>query len=331
LAITWNPQAECRTFLGELVGSQLGAEDARLWQTWGGQGVLQKNLFQVFMIVMGTSGGGKGTRAKIINRLIGDENVYELRTQHLTSRFEMAFYRDKTLLFGPDAPPDFLSTDGAHMVKALTGGDRMSGEVKGSMKSVSIWGEYNMLVNCNSRMRAKLQGDAAAWARRMLIINFDNPPPASPIRGFAEHLIHTEGPGILNWFIEGARIVLQAARERLPFPMTEVQRERVTNLLSESDSVREFIKLRVRESHLPGTIDHITGEGMYKAYLAMCSNIGWTALPQRAFTSKADDILIAELRASKGNHFGEERNLRGWSGVVLTEEIPVDLYNGEAV
>ncbi len=133
------------------------------------------------MILSGTSGGGKGTIVNIIQGMIGERNIHQLRTEHLGSRFETSFYHDKTLLCGADVEPDFLNTPAAHHLKALTGNDLMTTEHKGSSMSDLIRGDFNILVTCNSRLMVKLQGDSEAWARRLLWIEFNQPKAAKPI------------------------------------------------------------------------------------------------------------------------------------------------------
>jgi P4 family phage/plasmid primase-like protien len=322
IPIDYRPGAECPRFINELLRPQLDDEDQRLLQCWCGQAILQRNLHQVFLILTGTPRGGKGTIARLINRMIGECNVHQLRTKHLTERFEIGLFHGRTLLYGADVPPDFLSNEGAHMIKSLTGGDLMTGEVKGSMSSFTVKGEFNLLVTCNSRLMFKIQGDAGAWARRMLWIQFEAPPTDNPVPNFDEELIECEGSGILNWMLEGASAVLDAARARQAFPVTAKQRERIQNLLSESDSVRECIRARVKRSSFPA--DHITSEGLFTVYLEMCEERGWQPLAQRTFLLRADEILTMELRAVKGNHFGENRGKKGWAGVVIGEGEVID-------
>jgi phage/plasmid-associated DNA primase len=79
-----------------------------------------------FLVLRGTAGGGKSTLVEIIETVIGPHNVAQLRVHLLTERFEIAGFLGKTLLCGKDVPGNFLDNRAAHVIKPLTGGDRLS-------------------------------------------------------------------------------------------------------------------------------------------------------------------------------------------------------------
>jgi len=286
----------------------------------------------VMMILSGTAGGGKGTIVNIIHGVIGERNIHQLRTEHLGSRFETSFYHDKTLLCGADVEPNFLNTPAAHPQKALTGIDLMTPEHKGSSMSNLLRGDFNILVTCNSRLMVKLQGDAEAWARRLLWVEFNQPKAAKPIHGFDAWLLRHEGSGILNWMLEGAVRLLAVLDEHEPFPLTAEQRERVDNLLSESDAARTFILTGVERSPFP--LDCVTSTDLFAAYLAFCDERGWSPLSQRAFEMKAKDLMVQLHRACPTNKINRENKAggqRGYQGVVLkTAENAGETQGGDA-
>jgi phage/plasmid-associated DNA primase len=121
------------------------------------------NLPQRFLILDGTANGGKGTFVRIIQALVGVVNTYQLRTECLQDRFETFRYRGKTLLIGPDVAGDFLTRKGASMLKVLVGGDPISAEGKGLNGDFAMFGTFNIVVTCNSRLRVRLEDDASAW------------------------------------------------------------------------------------------------------------------------------------------------------------------------
>lgn len=316
--ITYDPGAKCPRFLNELLRPALSADDITLLQNWCGLALLGRNIPQVMLILSGTAGGGKGTIVDIIQGIIGEMNIHQLRTEHLGSRFETSFYHDKTLLCGADVEPNFLNTPAAHHLKALTGNDLMTTEHKGSSMSNLLRGDFNILVTCNSRLMVKLQGDSEAWARRLLWIEFNQPKAAKPIHGFDTWLLRNEGSGILNWMLEGAVRLLAVLDDHEPFPLTPEQRERVNNLLSESDAARTFIMTGVERSAFP--LDCVTSTDLFAAYLAFCDERGWTPLSQRAFEMKAKDLMVQIHRACPTNRINRVDHAggqRGFQGVVL--------------
>jgi phage/plasmid-associated DNA primase len=323
--IGYSPAAKCPRFVNELLRPALGPDDIALLQNWCGLALLGRNVPQVMLILSGTPGGGKGTIVNIIHGIIGEANIQQLRTEHLGSRFETSFYHDKTLLCGADVEPNFLNTPAAHHLKALTGNDLMTTEHKGSSMSNFLRGDFNILVTCNSRLMVKLQGDSEAWARRLLWVEFNQPKTAKPIHGFDGWLLRHEGSGILNWMLEGAVRLLAVLDAHEPFPLTAEQRERVNNLLSESDAARTFILTGVERSPFP--LDCVTSAELFAAYLAFCDGRGWSPLSQRAFEMKAKDLMVQIHRACPTNKINRENKTggqRGYQGVLLKTAETVD-------
>lgn len=181
-----------------------------------------------------------------------------------------------------------------------------------------IRGDFNILMTCNSRLMVKLQGDAEAWARRLLWIDFTEAKTTKPIPHFDAWLLRHEGSGILNWMLEGAVRLLAVLDAHEPFPMTGEQRERVNNLLSESDAARKFIMTCVERSPFP--LDCITSAELFAGYLTFCDGRGWTPLAQRAFEMKAKDLMVQVHRAGPTNKISREGHngfQRGYQGVIL--------------
>jgi hypothetical protein len=127
---SWEPDAESPRFKSELLASALDPEDVSLLQRWCGSLLLGRNLAQKIMLLVGTPGGGKSTFLEVIEAVVGPANVVQLRTEHLSDRFELSRFLRKTMLSGKDVPGHFLQTDGAYVLKALVGHDLLSAERK---------------------------------------------------------------------------------------------------------------------------------------------------------------------------------------------------------
>jgi putative DNA primase/helicase len=173
-----------------------------------GQCLLGKNITARLLVTHGQGGNGKSQVARIFRAIVGSENCYELRTKHVDSRFEQYRFIGKTLLLGADVPADFLSTAGAAELKKLSGGDALSPEAKSGNGIFELTGDLNFLITSNSRLKIHLEGDESAWRRRLLLIPWIAPKPKKEISGFADHLLETEGSGILNWALEGLETLL---------------------------------------------------------------------------------------------------------------------------
>jgi len=148
----------------------------------------------------------------------------------------------KTLLLGADVKAKFLSERGAHRLKALVGGDILEAERKTSNKQFSIAGNFNVMITSNSRLRVNLEGDQSAWRRRLAIVRYERPYNRKTIPDIHEKLLQAEGSGILNFYLEGVQKLFRDIQETGNLVLSERQRQRVDALLSESDSLRIFLR-----------------------------------------------------------------------------------------
>ena len=316
--------AECPRFLNELIYPAVAAEDADLLQRWAGLALFGYNLPQRMLILDGTANGGKGTLVRIMQALVGLTNTYQLRTECLLERFETFRFRGKTLLIGPDVSGDFLMQKGASMLKALVGGDPLSGEGKGLNGDFPMFGTFNMVMTCNSRLRVRLEGDSSAWRRRLLIVRYEKDPPEKRILDFDRMLLKEEGSGILRWGLAGF-VKLQAEfAERGDFALTDAQRGRVDSLLAESDSLRLF----VRERMVRNEYGDVTTSEISQAYAEFCADKGWNALPTAVVERTLPDIMLDVFHVTKSHSIerdGKKSN-RGWRKVKLLDagELPLE-------
>ncbi len=307
--------AECPRFLNELIGPAVSPDDGDLLQRWAGLALFGYNLPQRFLILDGTPNGGKSTLVKIIQALVGIENTYMLRTECLTERFETFRYRGKTLLMGPDVSGDFLMQRGASMLKVLVGGDPLSAEGKGLNGDFAMFGTFNIVMTCNSRLRIRLEDDSGAWRRRLLIVRYENPPPAKRILDFDRVLLKEEGSGILRWAMAGF-VKLQAEFAELgDFGLSDAQRGRIESLLAESDSLRLFVRQGIGR-HEYGDI---TNSELQQGYAEFCADRGWNPLPITVVERQAADVMLEVWQAPKSHcveRDGKKSN-RGWKKVQI--------------
>ncbi len=304
-------------FEDQLLGVALGADDISLLQRWCGAALMGGNSAQRILLLLGTAGGGKSTLLNVIERIIGKMNCAELRTEHLADRFEIGSLVGKTMLTGKDVGESFLSSKGAPMLKKLVGHDLLNGERKGKDARLIIEGRFDVAVTCNSRLKVRLEGDVDAWRRRLLVINYTRPAVADRIPNFADRIIDEEGAGVLNWMVAGAELHLMELADKGDFYLSRAQQDRVSSILDESDSVRQFIKYRVTKSS-----GDVTSSELGSAYVDFCASRGWMPEPARRAGAQFVDLMLEVHRAAQRRDIlRDERNQRGWSGVQLLETV----------
>lgn len=290
--------AVCPRFISEFLKPCLNSEDVALLQRVMGSFLLPANLGQAIFLITGAASSGKSTFVSLVEQLIGETNVHELRTEHLGSRFETQFYVGKCLLTGKDVPASFLQESGAKALKKLVGGDRFNAEKKGSNEKVAVRGEFHVIVTANSKLTVALEGDSEAWARRLILFEWARRPAGSPrIPKFDEVLLREEGPGILNWMLEGAVLHLEELKAQGSFQLTEGQRRRVQDMLDESNSVRAF----VREVLVARRGQSVGSENLVTAYQEYCLAKGIEPMSNHHVQRQLPDLIYERFGISRSN------------------------------
>ena len=312
--IAFDPAAKCPRFLNELLLPAVHPDDAILLQKMAGQYLLGTNIIQRFVILDGTPGGGKSQLANVLQAIVGQENVTQLRTDHLGERFELFRYIRRTLLVGVDVNKDFLQSKGAPVIKALCGGDWLDAEQKGGTGSFQFQGKFNILMTSNARLQVALQGDVGAWRRRMLIVRYDSQPPKRIIFDFAELLIREEGPGILNWALQGLHLLLKDIEETGTIRLTDRQKGIVDSLLAESDSLRWFLTDTVKRQN--GS--DLTVHEIIQAYADYCPDKGWQPMKDSQIGYQLPSLMLELFQTVRSNSCQRDgKAARGFRGVAF--------------
>jgi P4 family phage/plasmid primase-like protien len=318
---SYDPAAKCGGFLDFLDGA-LSPCDVLLLQKWAGMALCGINFAQAILLLIGVAKAGKGTFVDIITQIVGPENCELLRTSHLDKRFELARYIGKTLLIGPDVRGDFLNLTGSQMLKSLTGGDFLTAELKGENQSVRLKGTFNVCITSNRRQRVALDGDHDAWGRRLKIVEFTRAvEKANP--NLAQQIVEQEASGIINWMIEGVIALRRDFDLHGAWGLEAEQKDRIENLLMESDSLLYF----VHEEVLVGSeADTLTVQEVRSAYDRFCDDHGWAPQSKAVVERELPHVLTDKFKVAKRHDISRERTQqRGWRGIKLKNP-PVQQY-----
>jgi P4 family phage/plasmid primase-like protien len=312
LAVRFDPLAKCPIFLETLMKPALEPDDLDLLQRACGLFLIGKNLAQKIILLIGTAGGGKGTFIRVLCGVIGLLNVAALRTQLLIERFETGRFLGKTLLYGADVLANFLNTPGASVLKMLVGGDPTTFEFKGSNERPNIVCYFNAVVSCNSRLVVHLEGDAEAWRRRLVIIDYHKPKPKAVIPKLSDLILANEAPGVLNWMLEGLDKLRADDWQLL---LTGAQEKPVNDLLLESDSHAVFAREKLAVEH----DSELTVTEAFDAYVKFCNEREWSPATRRRFGGVIGDIILREFGLVDRNDIkgSGSKSLRGWKGLRL--------------
>jgi putative DNA primase/helicase len=301
--------AGCPRFKGELL-RPLSADDVEVLQKLFGMFLGGINFLQKILILQGASGAGKSQLAGVARLLLGEVNCEELRTAHLGDRFELARYMAKILLIGADVAGDFLNQPGAHHLKKMTGGDTIGLERKYSNQSCTIEGVFCVLITCNNRLTVRLDGDRGAWSRRLILINYDQKTHTTDVTGFARKLVAEEGPGILNWALEGLEKVNDDVDSMGTILLSKEQKARVGALLDESEGLRLFVTNHIT----PDPQSDLTTDEIVQKYAGYASDPtrSWT-INTKYIQRHLPDIMMQMFKTPTVNRILRNgKNLRGY-------------------
>ncbi len=313
LGVEFRAGAECPLFLKTLLEPALEPEDIELLQRWCGLALIGVNLAQRFVILTGTAGGGKGTLIRVIVGIIGARNVGTVRPDLLAERFELGRLLGKSLLYGADVPDNFLNCKGASVLKALTGGDPVTLEFKGSNERPEITCRFNAIATCNSRLTVRLEGDADAWRRRLAIIEYRKPKTTNVIADLSERILADEGSGVLNWMLAGLEKI---RADEWQLRLTSRQQTTVDDLLMESEADVVF----VTECVCKDAEASLTVAQCYEKYVGFCNERSWTVMAKKKFSNVIGDTMtrLHGLTVRHDIPDDAEKPQRGWKGIRCT-------------
>lgn len=153
-----------------------------------------------------------------------------------------------------------------------------------------------------------------------MIARFEAPAPKKKIPDFGRRLIEEEGPGILNWALEGLQALLQDIHQTGDISLTPSQSGVVDALLAESDSLRHFLN-RVVERR---SGSDLTASEIIEAYALYCPEQGWNALPITVVQRQLESLMLELFGVVKVNDIRRnDRSQRGFRSVAwkqLAEE-----------
>ncbi|MFF4179453.1 phage/plasmid primase, P4 family [Streptomyces sp. NPDC001750] len=167
-------------------------------------------------------------------------------------------------------------------VKHLTGGDRIKAR-RMRQDFFSFNPTHKLWLLGNHRPEVGT-GGFAFW-RRMRLIPFERTVSDDRrIDNLADILVAEEGPGILNWLIDGTRRYLEGERD-----LTGPDKVRIatTAYAETEDHTGRFFD----EACVQGPDYRTEQKTLYDAYRAWCSSEGCLAMSNRTFAARARELL----------------------------------------
>lgn len=274
----YDPEADApgwRRFLDEILPDK--AVQA-FWQRWFGYCLSGLTGEQFMVVAWGGGANGKSTAIRAPTRVIG--------SYARALAIESLLHNDRKR--GGDATPDLAQLPGVRLVtasepetgarlsesvvKTATGGETMTARPLFE-KPFEFDPTFKLMFSCNSRPTIRGQ-DHGIW-RRMLMVPFTvTIPEERTIKGMSDKLVENEGPGILNWILDGWRLYRESGLAVPPAVRDATDEYRV-----ESDPVGQFVAACVLR--LSG--GNINATDLYHCYQVWCRGSAVDPVNQNLF------------------------------------------------
>ena len=189
----------------------------------------------------------------------------------------------------------------------MVGGDFFQTQQKFRNARVDHFGRFSLIVMSNHQLRFQYEGRGDEWRDRVIPIFFDR--HISDERrelGLVDRLIQEEGPGIFNWFLEGARRV---RRNDWKITLSAVQRARIDRLLALSNPMKVFV-----QNHIASSAGHyFTSADAWSLYVAVRQEAGLPVLESAAFYKQLAKAMGEVHQVASVNSLpGKQRGYRGF-------------------
>ena len=255
-------------------------EDIEMLCQFSGLCLTRDTRQQKFLILNGEGGTGKSTVIRMIEKMIGTENISNISLNQLTQRFQAFGLMGKLLNSCADLEIDALS-DTSILKKAL-GEDVFSAEAKGK-DQISVRNYAKLLFSTNQLPIVKSE-QTNGFYRRLLILTMDRVPEKKDPEFFDR--LSAE----IDDFIRISVTALERLYQNGQITESPGSIEAVKRLRCDSDTVEAFLTERIVK--IPdGRIKKLD---LYRSYEAFCQDMERQSLTKQNF-----------YRSMKTKGFGE--------------------------
>jgi len=251
---------------------------------------------KVFYLYGDTARNGKSTTAKILCGLIGDDNYSTLSLGQIANgnSSQLVSLIGKQLNFSDEISSKYIESS---MLTAMAAEGVI--EINPKYKSPFMYQvRSKFVVACNDLPKFQ---NGQGMKHRMIIIPFQYfIPEGDRILRFDEVLLEEEGSGILNWAIQGNKML----EERKVFTISEQSAEDMHDNVKESNSVYAFLydTYDFDEKHT----EDIRKKAMYGKYKDYCFDCKLMAKSYLSFCTEAKRFSKETLKMQEVRKYSEK-------------------------
>ncbi|MHC5536658.1 phage/plasmid primase, P4 family [Singulisphaera rosea] len=216
LPFEFQADAKCPTwnwFVNDVLdGDQ---ESIETIQQWFGYNLVADTSQQKIMILTGSGRNGKGVLIRRLQRLLGSENYCTPKFSDLMDRFGLAHWQGKLAGIFADAHLG-RETDAVRcleMLKGISGEDSVDIQVKHKEALTGV--KLNTRITIVTNELPKLPDSSMAIGKRLIVVPFHQSYEGREDITL-EAKLDLELPGILNWALEGLRLLRERGKLSAP-------------------------------------------------------------------------------------------------------------------
>ena len=292
-------------------------DDREMLLQFAGYSMTRDVRQQKFLILLGEGGSGKSTVIKLIEAVIGEENLSNVSLAQLGQRF--ASYGLMGKLLNSCADLEVTALEDTSTLKKLLGEDRLSAEAKG--KDAVSFKSYAKLIFSTNELPIVKAERTNGFYRRLLILEMNRIPDGKRADFFEELT------GELDFFIHEAVDALERMYQAGTITESSGSIEAVKRLRKDSDTVEAWIDEECTTEHGART----DRGSLFTSYESYCSRSDRTALSRNNFfralrTKGFGEIKSSGTRCFQGILLGKTalETAPDWSPVVDDSELPFE-------
>ncbi len=280
--VRYDPDATCPHWLEHLKTVFCADEEVIAgFQAMMGYSLLQYNPEQIMSILWGSGKNGKSETLKAIALVLNDyatniEAGTLMRSRHDDAgRARPDVLRLKGARFVTCTEPEQDAILSESLIKSVTGDHKVTAR---PLYGKPIEFKPGAKIFLATNHLPKIKGtDNGIWRRIWLFPFIAVIPPEKRQPEYGNVLFEQEGPGILNWMIEGLRRYKEQGKLAQPAAVQKATQDyRIT-----SNPVGRF----VTECCVIGPREQVGKSDLYDAYLSWCEAVGWKTLARNKFGS----------------------------------------------
>jgi putative DNA primase/helicase len=283
----YDPGADCPT-LKYVLACTMG-EATGFIQEFAGYALTVDTSHETAVWLQGQSGGGKSTLIGGIQAMLGARCGVLGLANIEQSRFGLTGIVGKTLLVATEQPSGYILR--TNILNSLISGEPIRVEKK-FLHPFEVVPRCKLLWSMNSLPRVK--GGANGIFRRVKVVPVGQVPEDERDSRVKE-LVQAEGPGILNWALEGLARLRKGGHFEIPQCVQRATGE--FKMLSDKPALflEDMCELdpdgRVQSSHL------------YLAYKEWCQNNGYQPQGSRAMKAEWERLGLSHKRERDARYF----------------------------